>query len=423
MRGMPHAIEVDTGVVLPSAKRQKTRHQPSSPSSPLSIIDPLDNEPPGSISFGTLSQSASRVPSVHSRRSSFQLRRSSSSTGSLQEHKNIERLMNSDPISKKKQRRLNNYNQQHHNFSANMSYSNPIDLSGDDEEEMDVDFVPTADRHVPYQGTMRKDDPTARDSYSSQTTQDHSMAKRSPYFPSITGANGTLKQQQTRSATEVHNGDQPRRLNDMFVPVNGLRRTSDVAMSSDLDELQEGGNTVGHTAATDINLSTTHSRRTSPVRLSTSASKHMSSTEFDEGLPESTIKPSTFTTEESKIQKRAQEPKLRVREKKPRWAVEVAAWSYGGEFVEQPGLSLVFDESDRFYALNRDGKPTKIRIRPDKLQKIQCAVSGGKVRFMSSKSEKEEHMLDLQFHTDRDATVLVTRLADQAMCKTQFYPR
>ena len=422
MRGMPHAIELDTGPVLPSAKRQKTKHQPSSPSSPLSIIDPLDNEAPGSISFDTLSQIASRAPSVHSRRSSFQLRRSSSSTGSLQEHKNIERMMNSDSISKKKQRRLNNNNQQHHNRSPNMSYSNPIDLSCDD-EEMDVDFVQTADSQALYESTMRKDDSTARHSYSSQVTHVQSTGKRSPYFPSITGANGTLKQKQTRSATEDHSGDRSRRLNDMFVPVNGMRRTSDVAMSSDLDELQEGGNTVGHTGDTNTTLSTAHSRQTSPVKFSTLASKHMSSTEFDQGLPESNIKPSTFATEEPRIQKKAQEPKIRVREKKPPWAVEVAALGCGDAFLEQPGMSLVYDENYRFYAVNRNGKPTSIRIRPDKLQKILYADAGGKVRFMSSKSGSEENMLDLQFPSDRDATVLVKRLAEQAICKTQIFPR
>lgn len=422
MRGMPHAIEPDTGVVLPSAKRQKTKHKQSSPSSSLSIIDPLDNEVPGSISFGTFSQSASRAPSVHSRRSSFQLRRSSSSTGSLHEHKNIERMMNSDPISNKKQRRLNNNNQKLHSPSLNMSYSNPIDLSADD-EDMDVDFVPPADSQVPYQGTMTKDDPIARRSYPTQATQGQSIGKRSPFFPSTTGANGTLRQQQTRSATEDHNGDQSKRLNDLFIPVDGLRRTSDVAMSSDLDELQEGGNTVGHTADTNINLSTIRSRQTSPVKVSTSASKHMSSPEVDQGLPESNIKPSTFATEETKLQKRAQELKTRVREKKPRCAVEVAAMGFGGEFVERPGMSLVYEENDGFYAVYRDGRRTSIGIRIDKLQKIQYAQAGGKVRFLSSKSGNEENTLDLQFPSDRDATILVRRLTGQAMCKSQSYPR
>ena len=422
MRGMPHAIELDSGPVLPSAKRQKTKHQPSSPSSPLSIIDPLDNEAPGSISFGTLSQRTSRAPSVHSRRSSFQLRRSSSSTGSLQEHKNIERMMNSDPISKKKQRRLNNNSQQYHNRSPNMSYSNPIDLSGDDDEEMEVDYVPTVDSRIPYQGTMRKDDPSARHSYSSQTTQGQSMGKPSPYFPFTAKANGTLKRQSC-STTENHNEDQSRRLNDMFIPINGLRRTSDVAMSSDLDELQEGGNTVGHTADTNVTLSNTHSRQTSPAKVPTSTSNRISSTEFDQGLPESNIKPSTFATIESDIRKRAQGPKVRVREKKSRWAVEVSALSYAGAFLEQQGMSLVYDENDGFYAVVRDGKPINIRIRPDKLQRIQCADAGGKVRFLSSKSRDEENVLDLQFPSDRDAIVLVNRLTEQAMCKTQIFPR
>ena len=420
MRGMPHAIEPDTGPVSPSAKRQKTKHQPSSPSSPLSVIDPLDNEAPGSIFFGTLSQSASRAPSVHSRRSSFQLRRSSSSTGSLQEHKTIERMMNSDPISKKKPRRLNNNSQQHHNHLSNMSYSDPIDLSGDD-EEMDVDYLPTAESHIPYQQTMRRDDPPPRHTYSSQTTQGPSAGKRSPYFPSITRANGTSKHEQTRSATEDHNEDQ-RRLNEMFIPVNGLRRTSDVAMSSDLDELQEGGNTVGHTADTNISLSTVRSRQSSPANFSKSASKRLSSTEFDQGLPESNIRPSTFATEKSTTQKRAQELRTRVREKRRPWAVEVAALGCAGVFLEQPGMSLVYDEHKSIYTVNSNGQQTSIQIRPDKLQKIQYAEAGGKVRFLSSKSGNEENTLDLQFASDKDAVVLVNRLAGQAGCRTQSSP-
>ena len=330
--------------------------------------------------------------------------------------------MNSDPISRKKQRRLNNNNPKLHSPSLNMSYSNPIDLSADD-EDMDVDFVPPADSQVPYQGTTRKDDPIARHSYPSQSTQDQSIEKRSPYFPSTTGANGTLRQQQTRSATENQNGDQSKRLNDMFIPIDGLRRTSDVAMSSDLDELQEGGNTVGHTTDTNINLSTTRSRQTSPVKVSTSASKRMSSPEVDQGLPESNIKPSTFATEETKLQKRAQELKTRVQEKRPRWAVELAAVGFGGEFVEQPGMSLVYEENDGFYAVYRESRSTTIGIRTDKLQKIQWADAGGKVRFSSSKSGNEENILDLQFPSDKDATMLVKRLTKQAMCKPQSCSR
>ena len=329
--------------------------------------------------------------------------------------------MNSGAISKKQQRRLNN-NQKLPSPSLNMSYSNPIDLSADDEEDMDVDFVLPADGQVPYEGTLRKDDPTARHSYPSQATQDQSIGKPSPHFPATTGANGKLRQQ-TRSATEHRNGDQPKRLNDLFIPVDGLRRTSDVAISSDLDELQEGGNTVGHTADTNVNLSTTRLRQTSPVKISTSASKRMSSPDVDQGLPESNIKPSTFATEETKLQKRAQELKTRVRQKKPPWAVEVAAMGFGGEYVERSGMSLVHEENDGVYTVYRDGRSTNVSIRMDKLQKIQYADAGGKVRFLSSKSGNEENMLDLQFHSDKDATVVVHKLQAQAMCKTQQCPR
>ena len=424
MTGIPNATEVETEFGLPPAKKQKRKHQPSSPSSPHSIIDPLDNEAPGSISFEAPSQSVSRAPSAHSQGSGFQLRRSSSSTGGLQEHKNIERMMNSGPISKKSQRRLNSQNQQQSHHSPNMSsISNPIDLSGDDNEDMDVGPQPTAKTRAPYQASTRKDPPITRISNSSPKIQiqHRSTGEQSPFFTYITEANGPMKQQQTHSVLRDYQEDRPRRLANKFMPVDGLRRSSDVNMSSDLDELQEQGNTVGHIADSSNASSGTRSRQSSPTKVPASTSRPISSPELSHGLPESNIKPSTFATNESKKQARVQELIGRLREKKPPWAIEVAALSYVGELIPGPGIGLVFCEKDKSYAINRDGRATNIRILPDKLRKIQYAEQGGKVRFQSSKSGTEDAMLDLEFRSDKDASDLVSRLVRQSGCKAESH--
>ncbi|KAL2053152.1 hypothetical protein ABVK25_006476 [Lepraria finkii] len=183
--GMPHAIGVDENFALSSAKRQKTKHQPSSRTSSSSMDDALDNMPPESVNFGPPSQSqnGSRAPSAHSQGSgpSLQMGRSASSNGSLQEYKRVESLMSSDPRSTKRQRRRNSQNQQHnHDLPAPSMFFNPIDISGGD--EMVMNSKPTTAPRVPHQGTMRKPHSTVSAPNTSKLLQDPSTRKQSPFF-------------------------------------------------------------------------------------------------------------------------------------------------------------------------------------------------------------------------------------------------
>ena len=415
--GMPHAIGVDENFALPSVKRQKTKHQPSSPSSSSSMDDALDTMHPGSVNFGPPSQSqnGSRAPSAHSQGSgpSLQMRRSASSNGSLQEYKRVESLMSSDPRSTKRQRRRNSKNQQqNHDLPGPSTISNPIDISGDD--EMIMNSKPTTAPRVPHQGTMRKPPSTASAPNTSKLLQGPSTGKQSPLFSQSSHVIGKMKQKLSQS---MAGGEPDGMLAEKFVQIDGKRRGSDVNMSSDLDELQNGGDTVRHLA---------NSRQSSPIKGTTLTLKATPSTELSEGLPESNIKPTNWAKTEPKDRDdaRARDIIGRVRERTPSWAIDIAAISYAGETINDTALGLVYNDTNRFYAVKCKGKPTSFRIQPDKLQTISWGTSGGKARFASSKSGTVDNILDIELRKEKDLSELVEKLQVQsAGCKIKTYDR
>lgn len=413
--GMPHAIGVDENFALSSAKRQKTKHQPSSRTSSSSMDDALDNMPPGSVNFGPPSQSqnGSRAPSAHSQGSgpSLQIGRSASSNGSLQEYKRVESLMSSDPRSTKRQRRRNSQNQQqNHDLPAPSMIFNPIDISGGD--EMVMNSKPTTAPRVPHQGTIRKPHSTVSAPNTSKLLQGPSTRKQLPFFSQSSHVIDRMKQKLSQS---MAGGESEGRLAEKFVQIDGKRRDSDVNMSSDLDELQRGGDTVRHL---------TNSRQSSPTKGTTSTPKATPSTELSEGFPESNIKPTNWAKPKDREDARARDIIGRVRERTPSWAIDVAAISYAGETINDTALCLVYNDTNRLYAVMCKGKPTSFRIQPDKLQTISWGTSGGKARFASSKSGSVDNVLDIEFRKEKDLSELVEKLqAQSAGCKIKTYDR
>ena len=406
---MPHATDQDYNFVIPSAKRQKTRHHPSSPESSPSIDDAMDGLDPRSISFGAISQSrsGSRAPSAQSQGSGRQMTRSTSSNGSLQEYKNLERLMSSDPRSTKLQRRQNSQNQQQsHGLPASSSISDSIDISGD-EDVIKTDPLPPAFSRLPHRGTMMKYPSTAQPN----TSKAIQTRKQSRFFTRTGLLNGSGKQKLSSAMA----GDEAEdRLADIFVQVDGRRRRSDVNMSSDVDELSKGGDTVRHLADT----STSRSRQNSPSKPSLST-KLASPTGLSEGLAESNIKPSLFVSSNSKGQSDSRLMNGRLREKKPSWAIEIAAISYAGAVIKDAGMGLFYNETSKIYIVVRDGKPLPLQIRPEKLLNISWGTAGGKARFVSSKSGTDDNMLDIEFRNEKDLSELVKRLEAQSGSKTK----
>ena len=212
-------------------------------------------------------------------------------------------------------------------------------------------------------------------------------------------------------------GESDGMLAEKFVQIDGKRRGSDVNMSSDLDELQKGGDTVRHLA---------NSRQSSPTKGTTLTLKATTSTELSEGLPESNIKPTNWAKTEPKDRNdaRARDIIGKVRERTPSWAIDIAAISYAGETIDGTALGLVYNDTNRFYAVKCKGKLTSFRIQPDKLQTISWGTSGGKARFASSKSGTVDNILDIELRKEKDLSELVEKLqAQSAGCKIKTYDR
>jgi hypothetical protein len=210
--------------------------------------------------------------------------------------------------------------------------------------------------------------------------------------------------------------DSEGRLAKKFVQIDGKRRNSDINMSSDLDELQNGGDTVRHLAT---------SRQSSPTKGSHSTIKAASSNELSKGLPESDIKPTDWAKAEPKARNssHARDGIGRLREKSPSWAIEIAELSYAGQVVNDSGLGLVYKDTSRVYTVISNGKPTSVLIQPDKLQSITWGTSGCKVRFGFSKTGTGDNTLDIEFRRERDIAELVKKLHTQSLCKMKACDR
>ena len=410
---MPHANGFQEVLTLPTAKRQKTKHEPSSPTS-SSSMDALDTMPSASVTFVPPSESpdGSRAPSAHSQGSGPSLRmgRSASSNGSVQEYKSIERLMSSNHRSVKRQRRRNSHNQQQNQvLLAPSTISDPIDISGDD--EMIMDSKPTKAPHVPHQRTIQHSTSTASVSNISRILKGSSAGKQSPIFPTSSQISNMQKLSHSLAGEDPDGS-----LAKKFVQIDGKRRNSDIYMSSDLDELQNGGDTVRHLAT---------SRQSSPTKCSHSKIKAASSNEFSKGLPESDIKPTNWAKTEPKARNssHARDGIGRLREKSPSWAIEIAELSYAGQVAKDSGLGLVYKDTSRVYAVMSNGKPTSVLIQPDKLQSITWGTSGCKARFGFSKTGAEDNTLDIEFRRERDIAELVKKLHTQSLCKTKTRDR
>lgn len=440
VRPMPHATSHDEGetfaVSLP--KRQKISHQSysSSPGSARSADDILDGLDPATVTFGP-SQASERfnqaisINSFNSQSPVPQTQRKASLSGN-REYRYVEKLMDSTPASKKRQKfRTGIQNEQlNHGLPSSSpvsSLSNLIDISGIDDEES-LDNKSHGAHHPSGQGPAGKPVAATEEpkSISSKTAQGRSTGKISPFFnePSLPPfkANGTRNQEKARQDTRIDIDKRSDRLNDQFRPIDGDPRTSGVSMSSDIDELQSVGNTVGNNPDLDFSSLTKRSRRDSPSECPTKISQAISTDEEESGMGRSNIRQSNFQPAKPEAQNDTR-TMGRLREKKSPWFVELAAVSLSGSLVSDGNIALVHDEKSASYVVRRDGVLTSLRIQPQKLLRIHWEGSGRKVRFMSSKSGTDDNVLDLEFRKEKDVHQLLKRVDVQAGSKVESRDR
>ena len=429
---MPHAISPGEAWPVPSPKRQKISHQPSSPGSSTFTDELLDHLQPENVIFGPTQKSsrAASIQSINSQGAGFQKQRHGSLNG-LSEHRNLDRMMNSKGPTKKQKRWEATQNQQRNRrlpiSSESSSLSQSIDISGFDGEE-DVAPSPSLIPSAPYHGSTKQPPPAINTVKSkvSVMVPPSSTGKTSPHFPqpslpSKNQMNGTKGHQRALRGNQADSLVHSDRLDDRFVPVNGTRRSSDINMSSDADELQLG-TTVGNNPDVKALSSINRSRNSSPSKGSSSMLNLKHLVEENAGLEPSNITPSKFQSAKPTARNDSIYSGPPVREKKAPWAVDVAAVN-SEDLVARSGMGLVYDERMGSYVLKIDGQPMAIQVLPQKLQRIHWEDSGRRVRFTSSKIGTEENLVDLELKKEKDLSALVSRLGNQTACKIMSVSR
>lgn len=337
--------------------------------------------------------------------------------------------MSSAAPTKKQKRREASQNQEYqHGLPVSpetCSLSQAINISGSDDGEP-VLPGPKVVLGSSWRGTARQPPSAANANEANRLapSQASVAGKISPYFtlssqPSKQ-ANGTRNQRQASTNLQPSKHKLSYRLDEQFLTVNGTRRSSDINMSSDTDELQLG-TTVGRNPDAKAISSTNRRRNNSPSKSSSSTLIALSPTNknMDPNLDPSNIKRSEFTSAKPKPQSGTLFSGPPVREKKVPWAVDVAAFSKAGQLIAKDGMGLVYDERMQAYVLKLDGGPTSIKILPHKLLKICWENSGRKIRFMSSKTGNEDNLVDLELRKGKDVVELVNRLQGQSACQAK----
>lgn len=435
--GVPHASPFEEEAFAESSpKRLKTSHQASSPGSVRSADDRLDELDPATVTFGPsqISQKPTEAVSTHSlsSQSSALQKQRKVSLGGLPEHRNLEKMMRSKPASKRQQRSLNGSQDQEWDHGPSpsppqSSLSNPIDISGLDNDEESLNNRPATAPRPMWQGTARKPHSITE---ASKSTSSKLIArftgKKSRFFGelSLPVPKNDGIQSQHRVQTNVRNESDKHsdRLNDRFIPINGDRRTSGVSLSSDIDELQSTGTTVGNNPETNPSFSSKRSRNNSPSKKPTSVPPTLPLDKEEPGLALSNIRPEKFVASKPKIQSNTHSIG-RVREKKAPWSVELAAISRIGKLFTDEGMALVHDEKSGDYFVAMDGRFLTVKLQPQKVLKILREESGRKVRFMSAKSGTEDNLVDLEFRQERDVWVLLNRERLRDVEKVENHPR
>lgn len=399
----------------PSAKRRKLDRQASPASS--GQTDPLDQLSPHAISFHA-SQVPSLAPSAsaNSQVSGLPLKRNGSS-----EYRNLEKMMDSRPKSKRQRRSENGKHQPDHDLLPSSPkrspMSNPIDISGDESQITNTNskFAP----RPTYRGTARQPPPTIKgtSSNTSRSLKEQGNPTQSPFFnkPGLPAprSDGNVKQ---KLVTQNFTREKSPGLAQIFIATDGTRRGSDANASSDADELQSAPTTVGQNADPDAVFIAKDMRSTSPSKHSSSTLRATTPMDDLAVWAPSTVK-SDFARFNAKSRDRGRpsRPGPLGQEARPPWSVALAAISLPGALYKNEDLGLVHDQKQEEYYIQQCGERIRtthssLRIQPKKLNRVVWENPGVRVRLESSRSGTEDNVLDLELASERDVPILLQRL-------------
>lgn len=393
-----------------SPKRRKVSHQTSSENSSISMEDPINNIPPEQVDFGIF-QGPSRATSSQAL---GQLRNPGAFTIAVPEFRSIERTMNPGTRDVKRSRSKGSQRSQSDTVASSpplltpTSKANPMDTSGDDELQFS-DPKPKPKIQPIYRGTAR-----------ALPTSTGTAGSTFQYSSQRTSATNGLQPVGFKRSPEprLPSWDQCRgqNLRDQFVSANGQLRGADRRLSS--DPLNEEGTTVGKNADLRFVSPTKPSRPNSPSRSSPSTIKSLTNGDDNGGLPASSIKPTKFASSHSPRRPKSPAPTKRPQEREANWGIDISAINYHEDSWTDHNMSLEYNTHEGVYYVHNSGQIIPyLQVQPKKLLKIWYGVSGGKVRFESSKCGKDDHVLDLEFSSQKDVVMLLKRLQHHVSTK------
>ena len=411
----------------PPTKRQKVNHQSSHSSSPMLVEDVLKHLSPGRVSFIPSSSKSQMKPTYGSFGPDSELdKKRNGSLSGLSEHRNVERIMDSSNRRKtyKASSRIDHQYGNSEGLSSQGSSmsSNELSIVGSVGETVTASRPPPGPYHSSNEteGNSRSS-LTVYKANSSPPIKNFPIDNPSPYFdPSFVATLPKFKSVRHIQAPPCDSLHKVRRksskLADQFITTDGSRRCSDMHLSSEADELQQLGTTVRQHADEKTMKSIqrpTIKSMSKKLQSDADIGSPVENLDSDPGM----IKPTQFTgtkiTNVHNLRLNGSQP----RESKPPWAIGVAAASIAGQLVRRGVMGFVYDEPSATYSLVGEGEHLPLQVRTQKLQKMTWSTSSCKVRFEMSKTEGEDHIVDLIFSKELDISRLLTRLQDQAKFK------
>ena len=352
-------------------------------------------------------QGKSRTPSLLSQQSNPNLTSVPSLGRYVNEYRTVESAMDSKPGSRKGTHRQYNGHSSTSNMSANNVPLSIIDLSGDDAPRKATSRRQgTARPPASRAGLSVVPNHSGRGRHTGYTSVHFKKPKSSEKAFKLTGK----RYISTAEDTEEGSRRDPN-LRDSFIQSDGLRRNSNISLSS--DELQnEPYDTVTRVSP---RRQTGHGK-TPALHVEWA----MESEHFSIGLPQSNIPSTTFSASRRNMAPRKSLASRAQRRTSdiPFAGVPIVSFNYGGlyyEVAKGQNSGLAGNENDSSLDVYVDGyniteRSPGHRIQPEKLQRITWARSGRKMRLEFSKCGIDDGKCDLELGSEKDVTELLQYL-------------
>ncbi|KAL9612685.1 MAG: hypothetical protein Q9167_002721 [Letrouitia subvulpina] len=405
----------------PQPKRRKVDISHNSQQTPQ-LIDEEEDDDILSMEYSRVqhktrtdsSQDARRVLNVLAVESTKSLGRGGRFRGDVPEYKAVEHVMDSRPPKNKRYRGAQE--KERHPDGTSTMISSFASSETNSVEVLDANR-PQQDTRIPPKGTAGA--PLVLEPSEEIKLVQHarSTGETSPHFPSPT---------RSKTAPGGNGSDEIHGIHGKAIERKRPRMRNESAQRGKRPSSLE----VNLSSPDELTAAKPSSRELSPVKYALFASPIKESSQdlqgseylksdIDTGLEKSNIQPSNFTKHSvsTTILRRPAFQSTYPKEEEATWSIPFASFNFNGETRSSNNLALVFDESGENLNIHEAGKnlaaqEPSLRLQRRKLQKILWAVTGVKVRFVSSKCGVHDHFLDIEMRSAKDVTILLQKLQE-----------